>query len=83
MYATASLSHDADSILIPLLLFLQSVSELGQVARAGVWVELGMDQPVPSCGHRIQRSRQDKHKRAVGYAGKAAALQGAGADAFE
>lgn len=42
-----------------------------------------MDQPVPSCGHRIQRSRQDKHKRAVGYAGKAAALQGAGADALE
>ena len=42
-----------------------------------------MDEPVPCRGHRIERSRQHKHKGAVGYAGKAAALQGAGADALE
>ena len=56
---------------------------MGQVAGSGVGIELGTNEPLPSCGHRIQRSRQHKHKSAIRHAGEAAALQGAGADALE
>ena len=56
---------------------------MGQVAGTGLFSKLSTDEPVPSGGYRIQRSRQHKHKGAVGHAGKAAALQRAGANALE
>ena len=56
---------------------------MGQVAGTGLFIKLSTDEPVPSGGYRIQRSRQHKHKGAVGHSGEATTLQGAAADAFK
>ena len=83
MHANTGGRHDADSVLTIAALFLQSGTELGQIARSSVGIELSADEPIPSRRYGIQRSRQHKHKGAVGHSGEATTLQGAAADAFE
>ena len=57
--------------------------KLHKVARAGVAIQLGLDQTAPSGLYRIERARKHKHNRAVGDPGETSTLQGAGSNGFE
>lgn len=64
-------------------IFPQARQQLNQIAGEGFRIQLGADQPIPGCGHRIEGTGQHEDERAIGHPSEAAALEAAGANGLE